>query len=87
MAVNRKAAMTRRERERARQQRQKDKAERRLQRREEKRNRTGSDDGVDPDIAHIVPGPQQQMLDGSPVDVDLDDDEVDEDEPEEGEPK
>ena len=58
MAVNRKAAMSRREKERSRQQKHKDKAEKRVQRREEKKQRGPGDPGVDPDIADIVPGPQ-----------------------------
>lgn len=60
MAKNRSATFAKRARERARQERRKEKAEKIAQRRAEKK--TDDDDevpaGVDPDIAHIVPGPQ-----------------------------
>ena len=47
-----------RRKEVARQARKLQKAERRGQRRVERENRTTADDGTDPTIAHIVPGPQ-----------------------------
>jgi hypothetical protein len=47
-----------RARERARQERQKFKAERRLEAKQRKANAPETADGVDPDIAGIVPGPQ-----------------------------
>lgn len=56
--------MTKRQKELARAQRQKEKAQERARRREEKAKRPPSEGDVDPDIAHIVPGPQ-------PVEEDL----------------
>lgn len=50
--------MAKRARERARQEHQKEKAEKRAQRRAEKHDRPAREEGVDPDIAGIVPGPQ-----------------------------
>jgi hypothetical protein len=47
-----------RQKELARQNKQKEKALRRQQRKEEKANRPPADDGEDPDLAGIVPGPQ-----------------------------
>ncbi|HEY1268454.1 MAG TPA: hypothetical protein VGH16_14475 [Candidatus Binatia bacterium] len=47
-----------RQKELARQNRQKEKALRRQQRKEEKANRPPAEDGEDPDLAGIVPGPQ-----------------------------
>ena len=47
-----------REKEKARQERAKEKADDRARRKTEKAARPGGDDGVDPDIAGIVPGPQ-----------------------------
>jgi len=55
--------MTKRQKELARAQRQREKAAERARRREEKANRPPTDDGVDPDIAHIVPGPQPREED------------------------
>jgi hypothetical protein len=47
-----------RQKELARQNKQKEKAIRRQQRKEEKANRQPGDEGEDPDLAGIVPGPQ-----------------------------
>lgn len=48
-----------RNRERSRQERQQEKEEKRLQRKELKKERDRlASDGVDPDLAGIVPGPQ-----------------------------
>jgi hypothetical protein len=47
-----------RERERSRQERARNKEQRRQERRNEKSDRPPAPDGVDPDIAGIVPGPQ-----------------------------
>ncbi|MBN1608577.1 MAG: hypothetical protein JW940_18250 [Polyangiaceae bacterium] len=47
-----------RRKEIARHVRKREKAERRGQRRVERGNREASNDGTDPTIAHIVPGPQ-----------------------------
>jgi hypothetical protein len=51
-------SVNKRQKERQRQDRQKEKAERKRQRQDEKQNRAPVADGVDPDIAGIVPGPQ-----------------------------
>jgi hypothetical protein len=57
-----------RQKELARQEKQREKDARREQRKEEKANRGERDDGVDPDIAHIVPGPQPKLDEnGEPV--------------------
>lgn len=58
MGNNRGAAIEKRQRERARQQKKQEKAERRAKRNAEKREHPRELDGVDPDIAGIVPGPQ-----------------------------
>ncbi|HEX8821395.1 MAG TPA: hypothetical protein VF794_15825 [Archangium sp.] len=47
-----------RQKERARQQRNQDKEVKREERKRLKAERPTATDGVDPDIAHIVPGPQ-----------------------------
>ncbi len=51
-------SVQKRQKERARQERAREKAEKRKQRRDDKAVRPGGADGVDPDIAGIVPGPQ-----------------------------
>ncbi len=52
-------SIQKRQKERERQERQRAKAEKRKQRKDDKASRpAGADDGVDPDIAGIVPGPQ-----------------------------
>jgi hypothetical protein len=51
-----------RQKERARQQRQQDKQTKRDERKREKADRPSrADGGVDPDIAHIIPGPQAPL--------------------------
>lgn len=49
---------SKRQKEMARLEKRKEKDAARSQRKVEKQNKPGTDDGVDPDIAHIVPGPQ-----------------------------
>ena len=51
-------SVNKRQKERQRQERQKEKAERKRLRQQQKVDRGASPDGVDPDIAGIVPGPQ-----------------------------
>ena len=53
-------SFSKRKRELERQRKKKEKAERRRQRKTDRDGGDGSDDAVDPDIAHIVPGPQAQ---------------------------
>jgi hypothetical protein len=56
--------INKRQKEKQRQERQKEKEVKRQQRRDDKGNRPQTDpDGVDPDIADIVPGPQPLPLD------------------------
>jgi hypothetical protein len=52
------AARTKRDRERQRQERQQEKRAEKAKTRDEKSSREAPADGVDPDIAGIVPGPQ-----------------------------
>ncbi len=61
MAKNRKATAAKRQRERARQEKNKEKAEKRAQRQAERRDRPRGDEGEDPDLAGIVPGPQPPL--------------------------
>jgi hypothetical protein len=49
---------TKRQKEMARQQHQKEKAEKRAQRKLERKDRPEDASGEDPDIAGIIPGPQ-----------------------------
>ncbi len=49
--------MIKRQKERSRQDKQREKEAKRVERKKEKTDRGGAD-GVDPDIADIVPGPQ-----------------------------
>lgn len=49
---------SKRQKEMARLEKRKEKEAQRLQRKSEKDSRPTSNDGVDPDIAHIIPGPQ-----------------------------
>jgi hypothetical protein len=51
-------SVNKRLKERNRQERQREKAEKKAQRKIEKADRPPGEAGVDPDIAHIVPGPQ-----------------------------
>jgi hypothetical protein len=61
VAKNRKATAAKRQRERARQEKNKEKAEKRAQRQAERRDRPRGDEGEDPDLAGIVPGPQPPL--------------------------
>ncbi len=56
-----KATLAKRDRERAKQAKKKEKEERLAQRKEQKRARPPRDDGEDPDIAGMVPGPQAPL--------------------------
>jgi hypothetical protein len=51
-------SVNKRQKEKNRQDRQREKDAKRRQRREARANRPNTEDGVDPDIAGIVPGPQ-----------------------------
>ncbi len=51
-------SINKRLKERQRQERQREKAAKREQRKLQKADRPPAEPGVDPDIAHIVPGPQ-----------------------------
>lgn len=51
-------SVEKRRKERARQEKKQEKAEKRVQRKTDKSSKDGDGDEVDPDIAHIVPGPQ-----------------------------
>jgi hypothetical protein len=51
-------SIQKRQKERERQERQRAKAEKRKQRKDDKASRGPNEEGVDPDIAGIVPGPQ-----------------------------
>jgi hypothetical protein len=52
-----------RDRERAKQAKQKKKEERRAQRKEGKATQPRQNDGSDPDLAGMVPGPQEPLYD------------------------
>ena len=52
------ATFNKRQKERTRQEKQREKEEKRKQRKAEKTVKGPNDEGVDPDIAGIVPGPQ-----------------------------
>ncbi|HVJ92953.1 MAG TPA: hypothetical protein VM580_24295 [Labilithrix sp.] len=56
-------SMNKRLKERQRQEKQREKAAKRLERKHEKADRPAPEAGVDPDIAHIVPGPQPLVED------------------------
>jgi hypothetical protein len=56
-------SVNKRQKEAARQDRAREKADKRKQRRDEKSQRAPGADGVDPDIAGIVPGPQPPIED------------------------
>jgi hypothetical protein len=58
MAMNGRPSINKRNREQARREKNQAKTERRAQRAEEKKNRPQGEDGEDPDIAGIIPGPQ-----------------------------
>lgn len=51
-------SMNKRIKERQRQEKQREKAAKRMERKAEKDQRPKDESGEDPDIAHIVPGPQ-----------------------------
>lgn len=51
-------SMNKRLKERQRQEKQREKAAKRIERNREKGDRPAAEAGIDPDIAHIVPGPQ-----------------------------
>jgi hypothetical protein len=63
VAVKHRATFAKRERERQRQQQREEKAARRLQRQAQKKDKPTAPEGVDPDIAGIIPGPQPQQED------------------------
>jgi hypothetical protein len=50
-----------RQKERSRQERQREKEQRRVERKRDKQAKPSTVDGVDPDIAGIVPGPQPPL--------------------------
>lgn len=58
-------SIQKRQKERERQERQRAKAEKRKQRKDDKTTRGPTEEGVDPDIAGIVPGPQPVPEEGS----------------------
>ena len=51
-------SMNKRLKERQRQEKQREKAAKRQERSNNKPDRPASEGGIDPDIAHIIPGPQ-----------------------------
>lgn len=55
-------SVQKRQKERDRQERQREKDARRQEKRKEKAEKPATLDGVDPDIAHIVPGEQPPPL-------------------------
>jgi hypothetical protein len=57
---------TKRQKELEREERRKEKEERREQRKKEKADKPDTPEGVDPDIAGIVPGPQPKPEDEEP---------------------
>ena len=63
MATNGRPSINKRNREQARREKHQAKAERRAQRALERQNRPPSEDGEDPDLAGIVPGPQPPPTD------------------------
>ncbi|WP_373044759.1 hypothetical protein [Vulgatibacter sp.] len=58
MAKNARPSFSKRQKEQARKEQAARKEEKRLERKAEKEGRGDAPAGVDPDIAHIVPGPQ-----------------------------
>lgn len=59
--------VNKRNKEKQRQEGQREKEVKRQQRREERKNRATTEDGVDPDIAGIVPGPQPIETETDPI--------------------
>lgn len=58
MAMTGRPSINKRNREQAKREKQQEKAAKRAQRAADRANRSANDDGEDPDIAGIVPGPQ-----------------------------
>jgi hypothetical protein len=58
MAMTGRPSINKRNREQAKREKQQEKAARRASRAVDRQNKPGGDDGEDPDIAGIVPGPQ-----------------------------
>ena len=58
MAQTKRPSFMKRQKEQARQEKARGKQDRRDQRKVERTHKPENDDEVDPDIAHIVPGPQ-----------------------------
>lgn len=58
MAITGRPSINKRNREQAKREKRQEKAARRAARAADKNNRPARDDGEDPDIAGIVPGPQ-----------------------------
>ena len=58
MARRSSSGFKKRQKELARQEKRREKLTRRQERSQERKDSPGSPDGVDPDIAHITPGPQ-----------------------------
>jgi len=63
MAMTGGPSLNKRNREQAKREKQQEKAARRAARAADKNNRSRTDDGEDPDIAGIVPGPQPPLED------------------------
>ncbi len=63
MAMTGRPSINKRNREQAKREKQQEKAARRAARTVEKRNKGDADEGEDPDIAGIVPGPQPLPVD------------------------
>ena len=63
MAMTGRPSINKRNREQAKREKQQEKAARRAARAADKNNRARSDDGEDPDLAGIVPGPQPPLED------------------------
>ena len=61
MGTSGRPSVNKRNREQARKERSSEKVLQRSQRSAEKQQRTVTDTGEDPDIAHIVPGPQPRL--------------------------
>jgi hypothetical protein len=63
MAMTGRPSINKRNREQAKREKQQEKAARRATRTADKNNRSSTEDGEDPDIAGIVPGPQPPLED------------------------
>jgi hypothetical protein len=63
MATSNRPTQGKRTRERALKEKQQEKNDRRVVKKQEKKDRPtdGSDDGVDPDLIGIIPGPQEPL--------------------------